>query len=255
MKPKKFSLGDIVRKLNEEAAKEDKKQETTAQEIGTQRPDGQTDPLPAATIPTAPSQFAPLPARAPSPETPHIPAQEQKRKPAPDAFAKTFNPERGVQDVEARSAHPQPQPPRLPSRQNQVPPVKQQEEDEEEVEFDLFRYIGIILRRKNVIIAVTLAMALFSVFQYLKGEKFYSAHARLLFKPEEKQIIGDQTYRYSGDREKAFSTHLELLKSNTVLAMVSDNLGGKVDIGAIRRNLTIAQGQTNREKNDIIELS
>jgi hypothetical protein len=77
------------------------------------------------------------------------------------------------------------------------------------VEFDLFRYIGIILRRKNVVITVALVMALFSVFQYLKGEKFYSAHARLLFKPEEKQIIGDQMYRYSGDREKAFNTHLE----------------------------------------------
>jgi succinoglycan biosynthesis transport protein ExoP len=248
MKPRKFSLGDIVRKLNEEAAQEEKKPGAAAQPIDPQRPAGQTGPLPITNIPKTPLQPPPLPSEPPLPENPHTTAQEQKKKPAPDAFSTTFNPERGVHAAEARSAHP-------PAQLRQLPPIMKQEEDEEEVEFDLFRYIGIILRRKNVVIAVALVMALFSVFQYLKGEKFYSAHARLLFKPEEKQIIGDQMYRYSGDRDKAFNTHLELLKSNTVLAMVSENLGGKVSIGGISRNLAIAQGQTNREKNDIIELS
>jgi succinoglycan biosynthesis transport protein ExoP len=252
MKPKKFSLGDIVRKLNEEAAQDEKKRETAARPVDMQRP-GQTEPLPAATIP--PLQPAPLPVTPPLPDNSHVPAQKQQKKPAPTAFAATFSPERGAHAAEARSAHPPAEPRQLPFQQSQVPPIAQRDDDEEEVEFDLFRYVGIILRRKNVVMAVALVMALFSVFQYLKGEKFYSARARLLFKPEEKQLIGDQMYRYSGDRDKAFNTHLELLKSNTVLAMVSDNLGGKADIGAIRRNLTISQGQTNREKNDIIELS
>ncbi len=128
---------------------------------------------------------------------------------------------------------------------------------EDDVEFDLFRYIGIVLRRKNAVIAMTLVVTLFSVFQYMKSEKFYTTRARLLFKPEDKEIIsiGDQTYRFSGNRENVFNTHLELLKSFTVLNMVSDNLGNKVRPNQIQQYLSIQQGQTNREKNDIIELS
>jgi hypothetical protein len=183
MKPKKFSLGDIVRKLNEEAAQDEKKRETAARPVDMQRP-GQTEPLPAATIP--PLQPAPLPVTPPLPDNSHVPAQKQQKKPAPTAFAATFSPERGAHAAEARSAHPPAEPRQLPFQQSQVPPIAQRDDDEEEVEFDLFRYVGIILRRKNVVMAVALVMALFSVFQYLKGEKFYSARARLLFKPEEK---------------------------------------------------------------------
>ena len=104
---------------------------------------------------------------------------------------------------------------------------------------------------------MTLALTLFSIFQYIKSEKYYTTHARLLFKPEGKELIniGDQTYAYSGNRANVFNTHLELLKSNTVLNLVADNLGNRVRPLQIQRFLTIQQGQTNKEKNDIIELS
>jgi capsular exopolysaccharide synthesis family protein len=246
MKPKKFSLGDIVRKLNEEAAVEKK---------NGQPPPDKPMPPPEDRPPLRLLETTPPPAQ-PEPQ-PGAPAPGPHRAPTgrsgPPAFSSAFD----QKDTPPPRHAPEPRP-----HQGPPPPFKpstrprlQHEDEDEEVEFDLFRYIGIILRRRNTVLAITLIMTLFSVFQYLKGEKFYSAHARLLFKPEEKQIIGDQMYRYTGDREKAFNTHLELLRSNTVLTIVSDNLGGRARVEEIRKNLTIAQGQTNREKNDIIELA
>ncbi|MBN1129453.1 MAG: hypothetical protein JXA71_10730, partial [Chitinispirillaceae bacterium] len=243
MKPKKFSLGDIVRKINEEAAQERKNAET--------RPEA-PPPTPASAPPPTLFPHAtaeprpPLPAHD-RPETAPPRRDSTHRSQPSAAFSTAFDP--------AAASRSQAQPRQGPPPVRPIAPSPLQSDSDEEVEFDLFRYIGVILRRKNVVLAVGLAMTLFSVFQYLKGEKYYSAHARLLFKPEEKQLIGDQLYRYSGDREKAFNTHLELLRSNTVLTIVSDNLGGRARADAIRKNLVIAQGQTNREKNDIIELS
>ncbi|MBN2036179.1 MAG: polysaccharide biosynthesis tyrosine autokinase [Chitinispirillaceae bacterium] len=247
MKPKKFSLGDIVRKLNEEAAKRqvqpDEPTRPTSENRGPEPVYANEPPV------TAPSESNPEIEKPPSA------ARENKPRHASEAFSATFHPDRepayASEAMHSRQGSASSFPPHAP----QAPHISRQKEDEEEVEFDLFRYIGVILRRRNTVIAITLVFTLFSVFQYLRGDKFFSAHARLLFKPEEKQIIGDQMFHYSGDREKAFNTHLELLRSNTVLNIVSDNLGGKARVESIRGNLTISQGQTNREKNDIIELS
>lgn len=127
---------------------------------------------------------------------------------------------------------------------------------DEEEDFDLFRYIGVMLRRKNIIIASAILMTLFSIFRYINSDKYYLARARLLFRPDNQEIIGEQrTIRFYADREKLFNTHLELLKSGTVLKRVCENLDNRIEIPAILEGLTVKQGETAGEKNDIIELS
>jgi len=127
-------------------------------------------------------------------------------------------------------------------------------DDEEELEFDLFRYLGIILQRKRPVAFVALIITAFCIFQYVNSERLYTAHAQLRFKPEDKELIGEENLHNPGNQETALNTHLELLKSNTVLSIVADSLGNRVHPGQIERYLTIAQGQTNRERNDLIEL-
>lgn len=130
------------------------------------------------------------------------------------------------------------------------------DEDDEDESFDLFRYIEIILRRKNAVLAIILIMTIFSVFRYLTGSKFFNANARLLFKPYSHEIVNDgPVYRYAGEYEKSFNTHLELLRSQSVLNIVSQNLNYKLSVEDISNGLVIKQGETNGQKNDIIELS
>jgi capsular exopolysaccharide synthesis family protein len=52
----------------------------------------------------------------------------------------------------------------------------------------------------------------------------------------------------------ALNTHLELLRSNTVLSRVADSFGNRIGPAQIERYLSIAQGQTNRAPNDLVEL-
>ena len=85
--------------------------------------------------------------------------------------------------------------------------VKDEEEDEEE-QFDIFKYLGILLRRKYIIIIVLVLATLFSFMRYLKGDTYYIAKARLLFRPDNQQIINERpTLRYFGDREKNFTPY------------------------------------------------
>ncbi len=124
----------------------------------------------------------------------------------------------------------------------------------EDLEFDIFRYLGIILQRKRTVAVVTLLITAFCVFQYIKSERLYTAHAQLRYKPDDKELIGDEFFRDPGNQETALNTHLELLRSTTVLSRVADSLGNRVRPAQIGRYLSIAQGQTNRERNDLIEL-
>jgi len=125
----------------------------------------------------------------------------------------------------------------------------------DEESFDLYRYVDIILRRKNIVLAIILIMTVFSVFKYLTGSHYYTASARLLFKPNTQEILKDAQSSYTADYEKSFITHLELLKSHSVLAIVAQNLNERISPEIISEGLTIKQGETNGQKNQIIELS
>jgi polysaccharide biosynthesis transport protein len=263
MKPKKLSLGDILRKMNEEQTA------APSGDVPASTPD-KAPPLPPVEPKVAegagadggmPGQPAKIPAlndsKPPQPTTARVPGATEP----PHVRANEYYRDVGNSHKETTSPH------AGAGRHSEAPMQMthsvrgnsrhQKSDGEDEVEFDLFRYIGIVLRRKNVVIVVTLVLTLFSIFQYIKSEKYYTTRARLLFKPEGKELIniGDQTYSYTGNRANVFNTHLELLKSNTVLTLVADNLGNKVRPIQIQRFLTIQQGQTNKEKNDIIELS
>jgi len=98
-------------------------------------------------------------------------------------------------------------------------------------------------------------MGLFSLFSYLKSTKYYRTSARLLYRPDQESIIDDRSsWRFNPDRDRNFNTHLELLKSSTVIERVSDNLGDLIKPGAIKGGLTIRPGDFGGEETNIIEL-
>ncbi len=129
-------------------------------------------------------------------------------------------------------------------------------EDGDEEEFDFFKYLNVILRRKTVIIIVTVIMGIFSLFSFINAPKFYLAKARLLFRIQTNNIIEDaHSVRLFIAKEQILNTHLELLKSRSVLEQVAQNLGEDIKAGQISGGLNIKQGETNGEKNSVIELS
>lgn len=132
--------------------------------------------------------------------------------------------------------------------------AKKTEDDEEN--FDIYKYINIIFRRKKIVLTILLVITLLSIFRYLTAAHYYSSTARLLFTPNAQQIVNDAQFSQTNTNyEKAFLTHLELLKSNNVLTLVSQNLNNRISPDKIRRGLTIKRGETNGQKNEIIELS
>ena len=76
------------------------------------------------------------------------------------------------------AVRPEPMPPTPPLAAASV-----DEEDDEEM-FDIYRYIGILLRRKYSIALVVVAATLFSLFRYILSDTYYIANARLLFRPD-----------------------------------------------------------------------
>jgi capsular exopolysaccharide synthesis family protein len=157
--------------------------------------------------------------------------------------------EKSQPNLETTNSPVHPLPPSLERLQNEDP-------NDEEESLDIFKYISIILRRRYVIIAIALLSALFSIYRYATSDKFYITSARLLFSPDIQDLTND--YRFFAlqmDKEKQLNTHLELLRSPTVLNMVAENIGNNVSPGEVGGGLAIKQGETNGEKNDIIELS
>ena len=152
MKSKKFSLGDINRKIskNEPARKTEPAGDRT-----TENP-----PLPHI------SSNAPAPESIPS----HAEAAELGHQDA--GAGNGFRPLAATVKKTERPVG------------ADIPPVREKKaisriQGEEELEFDLFRYISIILQRKKVVLLVTLLVTGFSIFQYLRSERLYTAHARL----------------------------------------------------------------------------
>jgi len=129
-------------------------------------------------------------------------------------------------------------------------------EKEAEDEFDLQRYIGIVLRRKGIILLITALLGFVSAISYLRSEKYYTASARLLFRPaSQAEIFSDQINRSYWAQDKMIITHLQLLPSSIVLQRVVENLADQLSEPQIRQNLNIRQSEYQGIKNDIIELS
>ncbi|HEX7510342.1 MAG TPA: hypothetical protein VF335_03525, partial [Chitinivibrionales bacterium] len=177
-KKQKFSLSDIIRKLNESA-------QADSQAISQSSPgsgDGVETVTPQSANP-APIPLKPLPAIADSNPRPRIFAP-----PSPDSEPAAAN----SLDA-ATNRQPAPVSP-FHDKQRDVPDASlefsKHSDDAESNDFDIMRYVGIVLRRKTVIIAALIVGCFFSVNTYVKAIRFYTAHARMLFSPGYQDIMG-----------------------------------------------------------------
>ncbi len=203
---RKLNLGDIIRKMSEDdpgtvshSDVRPPRQETDLSNTLHRK----EDPLRTVEQPPLPSQ--PKINTTPSPSIERHERKEPLQEIHGDAHGSTLSP---IPDDE-----------KIPSRAQPMPPIitteRQPDNEESEEEFDFFRYIGVIIRRKEIIILATLVMGLFSTFSYLKSTRYYTAHARLLFRPNQETIIENRPYWQVGpERDRNFNTHLELLQSN-----------------------------------------
>ena len=267
MSKRKFSLGDILRKINEdkeassnpeENSISDKPQEIKQQLSIPKLSDERFVPEPVSEndIPQQPDigKSAVIHSQPVVKELQRQSVEESAEKPFITKL--NLNEKSGNSELKSNSL------PESTIQRSSVPKqpsahfVPEGKNEEEEEEFDLFRYIGIILRRKNAVLAVILLLTIISIFKYLNSDKYYISNARLLFHPERQQMLGvEDPWSYFSDREKLFNTHLELLKSYTVRELVAQNLDNKVTAGEIGAGYFLKQGETDGQKNDIIELS
>ncbi|MFP4416296.1 MAG: GumC family protein [Fibrobacterota bacterium] len=254
-KRRRLSLGDIIRKMNEEAQKSPPSN-THSEKISV-ADDRSTGNQPHVHRPGyLRSSSAKLPAQPhfgqPSLTQPQTSGVSEKKL-AQTATAVEQKPspveKRGpVSHTEHPDTHPE---------AVQIAPLTAGAyEEAEEEEFDFFKYVNIILRRKAIVTFVTVIMAIFTVFNFLNAPKYYIAKARLLFRIQTNKIIEDaHSVRLFIAKEQILNTHLELLKSRSVLEQVEQNLHGEIESEKIAGGLGIKQGETNGEKNSVIELS
>lgn len=276
MSKKRFSLGDILRKLNEEQHQAGKEAGGSGEDAPVRR---------RARTPEVPVQKSSAPLDNKLPEQPTVGSKShrlQKQDTLPQSALHHEKPihtplatENGLaREVSGTVPLPPPAAAPLPmvadSYRNYTQTFSSVSgrssastdktdaviDDNEEESFDLFKYLAILLRRKWVVLTVALVVSLIFLFRYLQAEKYYVVTARLLFRPDNQEMLsGTPVMRFWGDREKMFSTHLELLRSQSVLSQVSQNMHGTPPPGIIGQGLIIKQGETDGEKNDIIELS
>ncbi len=229
---RRFSLGDIVRKMNEN---EGRKEESSSPRPRFTRPVSQSNrPHEDASLPPQPRLERPESSTA----EPSTLLQQEKRVLRASAPA---------------SAGPVEKTDTLPGYESTAASEHAGEDYDEGI--DYLRYLSIILRRKSIIILTVLAVGIFSVFSYLRSEKYYTASASLLFQPGYGRILeGQSGWTYYRQEEKNLNTHLELLTSSAVLERVAENLGGAIAVPDIRGAIRVSRGETDGVKNNIINV-
>jgi polysaccharide biosynthesis transport protein len=256
-KRQKLSLSDIIKKLNEE--KPDSAAPSTAHDSPLNpNPDAAGNIVPQSSIERQlPAESAhgedstpPLPNSSPSAPSAQGPNDLQKSE-GQERFAAAY-PDR----ISGVAAFPQTD--TLHAKLD-VPLYSNDSEGNNETgDFDLMRYIGIVLRRKNIIIAAVLVASVFSIMSYVKAVKYFTAHTRMLFTMGgDKDIMGNTSdmNMYWDSREERLNTHLELLKSQIVLKRVAENLQNAVSPGEISGALIINCGGKEGERTDIIDVA
>jgi polysaccharide biosynthesis transport protein len=247
-KKQKFSLGDIIQKLNETEKKDDGKQNegNQRQSMTADSPVSEKQPAPThSTINKRDFTTSPAPQTSPSaPFLAHDTAAPVHKAP----FHHTFRNAATISPPETHSEA---------STGTASPSGTQLHGDNDTVDFDIMRYFGILIRRKNIVVIALIIASVFSVYSYVKAVRLYTAHARLLFSPGYQDIMGNNQTMFItwGSREEKINTHLELLKSQTVLKLVASNLNGTIKAGALAGGIAISRGMIDGEKNDIIDIS
>jgi|GEM_PF-319201 capsular exopolysaccharide synthesis family protein len=254
---KKFRLGDIIQKLNASQASSGETinnepdpplpelpppEPTVRRRLFSQTPRGATaqpddarsqaqsgprdeDEMPGRTAPTARPQISP----SPVPVETAVPA---------------------ARSVPVLTA-PEPDTAFVPP-----PPGPSAPDSEENATFDIMQYAGVLVRRKNIIISISFLAGIISLVCYLSAVRLYSAHARMLFSPGFQDIMSDNISTqgsWTRDEQK-LNTHLELLKSETLLKRVCKSLENRISTGEIQEGLKISRGLFNGEKNDIVDV-
>jgi hypothetical protein len=245
----KFSLGDIIQKLNQTEKVDEKK-------------DAGGNPVSAATA----GQFGGKEQQTPNfSESPHI-SPTTPASPGGSTGSLSFSPaSRDTETIQASRNHASPG--TTPSvndttRFEATPtsplsPGQDLASQDEHIDFDIQRYIGILLRRKSIVIITLLIASIFSIYSYMNSVRLYTAHARLLFSPGYQDIMGSNqnTFFSWGSREGKINTHIELLKSTTVLKNVAEKFEGNPSVEALAAGIKISRGTIEGEKNDIIEIA
>ena len=217
---KKFKLGDIIQKLNQEKSSPDESLKDDEEVL--------------------------------RPSDPAVPGRSSfQRAPVKDeeaALGSMMEQPRPGRDAAGRA----PKQPAAPAA-----PFQETSDRAEEPEFDIMHYIGILVRRKNLIIVSTIIMGLFSLVGYLRAVKYYETHARMLYSPGFQDIMSDNGNSWGswGREDEKFNTHLELLKSTAVTKRVSENLENKVSPDSIEKMVKITRDETNGLKTDIIDVA
>ena len=247
---KKFSLGDIIRKFNEGLSSGDTNVENKPQFIPEQKKSLQNlqeDKKPQEDIIPQPSfanninkSYSVIKdTKLPHRESLNHNIKTEENQPDESKIVKRVEPQKNKHEET------------LSSLESKSP------EDSEEQKLDLLQYVGVLLRRKNIIIACIIIMSLFTAFNYMRAIKYYSAHARLLFSPGYRDIMGDNMSAWASwtRDEQRFNTHLELLKSRVIIERVSHKLDNKISPSQILFGLIISRGQSSSgEKNDILDI-
>jgi hypothetical protein len=162
---RKLNLGDIIRKMNEKTSpsKEDGERDSTGAKDEQPQDSKHFSPptFPAIDLPPQPSYKGNSSgmARVPPPESKTISGGE------------TDNTVRGEPQSIPESAHPSngsPPPLGQSVKQPGTLPLTQSSEPDEEEEFDIFRYISVLIRRKEIVILATIVMGLYSLFSYVR---------------------------------------------------------------------------------------
>jgi capsular exopolysaccharide synthesis family protein len=236
IKKHKFSLSDITRKLNE--SKEDTPRG---------RPDEQPhkDGLPGEHLM---SSVAPTAGHSNAPAS-VTPGQADRAHPKEPSLTRYSSSAHSLETTASIPATPF-------TTDTQSTQRTESNRDDDTADFDIFRYIGIIIRRKNLIFAAIIIASFFSIYTYVKAVKIYTAHARMLFSPGYQDIMGNNQPLYYawGSREEKINTHIELLKSQTVLKRVVENLNNTVTPGVVSGGIFVSRGTSEGEKNDIIDV-
>jgi capsular exopolysaccharide synthesis family protein len=224
---RKFRLGDIIQKLNEAAG------------------DAGNEP-------------GPLPPETPAPktDTPRLFPRPPEHVPPPpsDAAVPPASPVRVEQPP--RGATPPPAAPREAAGAGRTPSPAESLPSEDDAPFDLMKYVGVLVRRKNIIIAVAALAAVVALVGYVRSVKLYTAHAKMLFSPGFQDIMSENigTQGSWNRDEQRFNTHLALLKSETLLKRVCRNLGAKIAVEDIQTELKVTRGSFNGTQNDIVDI-
>jgi polysaccharide biosynthesis transport protein len=243
MKQKKLRFSHIQQKLNE--AREDS-------ELRNAAPHGDNND----------ESKGSHPAKQPPPSDNQEASSKQERLPEQPVYESRNNtgtpprrPRNGSKTQQIEAATPTVAPQAPPVLQSGAPahslPLA---DDEEEEKFDIFRYLNLILRRKTVIILTTIATFLFALYSYMNADRHYSTRARLLYRPNEQNMISEMRGQYWADRQREFITHLDLLRSRNVLSMVAENLENRVKIHEILQGIQIKQANVSGQQTDIIEI-